>query len=96
MYNKERIKKAFSGEVMVGEDENGFKYGKASKEECLKEIIKLYDETVYQAIQAMRAGRATEKICERSLNVGEFQRALIEAAIEERDRYVYDFDIEED
>lgn len=43
----------------------------------------------------MRAGRATEKICERPLNVGEFQRALIEAAIEERDRYVYDFDIEE-
>ena len=35
MMDKERIKHALKGELVIGEDENGFIYGKASRVECL-------------------------------------------------------------
>ena len=61
MYDKERIKHAFMGELMCGEDENGFIYAPASKEECEKFILSAYDSAVYCAIQAIASTRATER-----------------------------------
>ncbi len=60
-YDKERIKEALKGRQMIDEDENGFKYRKASKEECDSFIVSAFDNAVYHAMEAMRSARALEK-----------------------------------
>ncbi len=60
-YDKERIKEALKGRQMFDEDENGFKYRKASKEECDGFIVSAYDNVVYHAREAMCSARALEK-----------------------------------
>ena len=60
--DKERIIHAFKGELMCGEDENGFIYEPASKEECLEYILEAYDNAVFQGKAAMDSGRALEKL----------------------------------
>lgn len=61
-YDKERIKHALKGELLCGEDENGFIYASASKEECDKYILQAYDNVVYHAKQAMDSGRALDRL----------------------------------
>ncbi len=63
-YDKERIKHALKGELMIGEDENGFVYETASREECENYILKAYDNCVYQAVQLADGGRAMERLAE--------------------------------
>ena len=38
-YDKERIKMAFQGKLMIGESVNGFEYEKADKDECKRYIV---------------------------------------------------------
>ncbi len=64
MYDKERIKHAFMGELMCGEDENGFIYAPASKEECEQYILSAYDNAVYDAIQAMAGEKVMKRFAE--------------------------------
>lgn len=64
MYDKERIKHAFKGELMCGEDENGFVYAPASKEECERYILQAYDNAVYCAIQAIAGSKSMERLAE--------------------------------
>ena len=61
-YDKERIKMAFQGKLMIGESVNGFEYEKADKDECKRYILGAYDEAVYQARTAMASGRALERM----------------------------------
>lgn len=57
---KEQIKEALKGRLVCGENEDGFEYAEASKEECEKFILGAYDEVVYQALQVMSSARALE------------------------------------
>lgn len=59
---KERIKHAMEGERCVGEDENGFIWESCSNEDADAEILSIFDNCVSQALKAMHASRAMEKI----------------------------------
>ena len=61
--DKERIKHAMQGELMIGEDEDGqFVYEHASKAECDAYILAAYDNCVFQARAAMDSGRALDRL----------------------------------
>lgn len=61
-YDKERIKMAMQGKLVVGENEDGFIYAPASRQECEHYILSAYDNAVYHARQSMASGRAVEKV----------------------------------
>lgn len=61
-YDKERIKHAFKGELLCGEDEQGFIYAPASKEECEKYILSAFDNAVYHCLSSMDSGRALDRM----------------------------------
>lgn len=98
-YDKERIKEALKGRLLCGEDENGFIYEEAPREECEKFIISAFDNVVYHARKSMASGRAMEAL----LKVHHFDVDLKEyiyymSAEEfkdyENDEYVYEVDAE--
>lgn len=60
--DKDRIKHALKGELFCGEDENGFLYEKASKEDCERYILQAYDNAVFHAKQAMDSGRVLDRM----------------------------------
>ena len=55
---------ALDGKLLCGEGENGFEYAEASEEECRAFIINVFDNAVYQALQAYSSGRVYEKVLE--------------------------------
>lgn len=59
--DKEIIKHALRGELVCGEDENGFKYIKNTKEACEEYILSAFDNAVRHALKANTALRALEK-----------------------------------
>ena len=60
--DKERIKHALQGELVCGENEKGFIYTSASKEECERYILSAFDNAVFQCKQALDSGRANDRI----------------------------------
>ena len=90
--DKERIKHALRGELMCGEDENGFVYAKATPEECAAYILSAYDNCVYHAKQAMDSGRALERLMKgKGVEcTPEEYGALMESARLEFDDYQYE------
>lgn len=60
--DKERIKHALNGELMAGENEDGFVYEKAEQSECNDFILRAFDNVVFHCLQSMDSGRAMEKI----------------------------------
>ena len=90
--DKERIKHALRGELMCGEDENGFVYAKATPEECAAYILSAYDDCVYHAKQAMDSGRALERLMKgKGVEcTPEEYGALMESARLEFDDYQYE------
>ena len=98
-YDKERIKRALQGELMCGEDENGFLYAKASKEECDAYILSAYDNAVYEGLEAMRSGRAFERIGkDRNLIISlpEYINEKDEVTREESDKYIFEGEEDEE
>ena len=80
--DKERIKHALRGELVCGEDENGFKYIKNTKEACEEYILSAFDNAVHHALKANTAARALEKIA------GEVDfKKYMEAEAEEEAKY---------
>lgn len=63
-YDKERIKHALNGEIMVGENEHGFIYDKCSKEEADKYILSAFDNAVYQVLKSNASACVLEKMIE--------------------------------
>ena len=100
-FDKERIKHALRGELMCGEDENGFVYAPASREECERYILRAYDECVYQALQSMDSGRALDRLMKNhGLVMGETYKlpeymVLVEEEHQRFNDYVYEPDEEE-
>lgn len=60
-YDKERLLNALEGRLMCGETEEGFEYCEAPQSECRAEIIALFDNAVYHALQAYQSGRVLEQ-----------------------------------
>lgn len=60
--DKERIKHALKGELVCGENEDGFIYESASQEECEKYILSAFDNAVFHCKQAHDSGRVHERI----------------------------------
>lgn len=101
MMDKERIKHALKGELMTDEDDSGFIYSKASREECERYILSAYDNVVFHAKDAMDTGRALERLMEsKGLKIGEtitmseFMRFSNEARTE-YDDYVYEHEADD-
>ena len=62
--SKERINMALKhSSVWSGEDENGESiYEVTTKDEVIKEVLHLFDETVYECLNASTSGRALERM----------------------------------
>ena len=94
--DKERIKRALRGELVCGEDENGFIYAKANREDCERFILAAYDDCVYHAKQAMDSGRALERLLKsKGVEVGvtytlDEYMTFTEEATREFDDYLYE------
>lgn len=63
-YDKERLLQALRGRLLCGETEEGFEYCEAPESECRAEIIALFDNAVYHALQGYQSGRVLEKTTE--------------------------------
>lgn len=61
--DKERVKHALNGELVCGEDENGFVYEPATREECDRYILEVVDSWYHQAKRLADNGRAIERLC---------------------------------
>lgn len=90
--DKERIKMALKGKLVCGENEGGFLYADASREECEQFILSAYDNVVYHALQVQDAGRAVERwMREQGIRIP--LQVYIQYAEEERKRfddYIYE------
>ena len=64
MLEKERIRHALNGEVVCGEDDNGFIYKPASKEECDRLILNIYDGLVRSFMNSLASERAYLRLIE--------------------------------
>ena len=88
---KDEIKHALQGEVIVGENKDGFEYAEASKEACNKVILEAYDALYHQLDQALASGRALEMIAKArgyESNLAEYMAALEATKIESD--YIYE------
>lgn len=63
-YDKERLLKALEGQLLCGENEEGFIYADATEEECRDFIISVFDNAVYHALQGYTTGRVLERAAE--------------------------------
>lgn len=98
-YDKERIKMALQGKLLLGESENGFEYADAPREECEAFILSAYDNAVYQATEAFASGRAIEKIMKNHNFVMPFTEYIAAMEFErkrdyENSEYKYESDLE--
>lgn len=97
--DKERVRHALMGELICGEDDRGFVYEPASREECERYILGVVDHWVYQAKQLADSGRAMERVMEaHGFSVANHMREYIDAmadASSEYDDYVYEADLDE-
>lgn len=73
-YDKERIKHALNGEIMIGEDEHGFIYDKCTKEEADAYILSAFDNAVYQALKLNASACVLEKMIEGYKEEGTLKR----------------------
>ena len=94
--DKERIRHALNGELMVGEDENGFIYEKADKADCDDYILHAYDNVVFLCKQAYDSGRALDAIMQ-AHGVKVDLREYMETVMKENQKfndYVFERDIQ--
>ena len=81
--DKERIKKALDGYLVVGEDKNGFIYEKASQEECREFILRKFDNAVYHCLESMAFGRVYDYIMAKNGVKYTMEEILLSKAIED-------------
>ena len=94
---KDQIKHALNNEVIDGYDEGGMPiYVKTEKTETNKAIIEIFDEVVYQALQAMTSGRALDRLYHNKVGEAPNLQEYIKIVEEERLKYNdYQYDGEE-
>ena len=92
-FDKERVRHALAGELMCGEDENGFVYKSAPKEECDAFILDVVDNWVFESKRLADSGRAIERIMNRHGFQMDFHEYLIEmhsAEVEHAGDYLFE------
>ena len=62
VYDKERVKEALKGRMVIGEDDKGFIYEDCSRAEAERYILDAFDNMVYQYVNANAAGKAYERL----------------------------------
>lgn len=89
MKDKERIKKALEGFLVCGEDDDGFVYAPAEKEECEKFILQTFDNAVFLCQDALAHGRALERLLKEhtNLNTVDYIKEYAEIKVEEISKY---------
>lgn len=93
--DKERVVRALAGEIVCGEDENGFVYGPASKQECGRCILEVVDGLVHQCKELAASGRAMERILEENGGMGRHFQTYLAYFAEESGRFLdYVFEYE--
>lgn len=101
--DKERIKHALNGELVVDQNEEGFVFAAApSADECHKDIIYRFEKYVHLAQEGMAAARAYENILKRrGVKVESMKFAIkefmpeYECEIRKFQDFVSDFELEE-
>ena len=97
--DKDRVRHALMGELMCGEDDRGFVYEPASREECERYILDVIDYWVYQAKHLADSGRAMERVMEaHGFSVLNHFREYVDEmakASTEYDDYIYESDYDE-
>lgn len=97
--DKERVRHALMGELACGEDDCGFVYESASREECERYVLEVIDNWVYQAKQLADSGRAMERVAKsHGFSVMNHFREYIDEmgkASREFDDYIYESDYDE-
>ncbi|MBQ6395498.1 MAG: hypothetical protein IJH87_04065 [Atopobiaceae bacterium] len=95
--DKERIKEALSGRLMIGEDEDGFVYGPAAKEECDRFVLDAFDNQVHLCKQANAVGRAYERIlADRGIGISLFEfMGYVEEESDRFNDYVFEHELDE-
>lgn len=97
-HDKERVRHALVGELVVGEDERGFVYAQAPKVECDRYILRVIDHWVYQCKELAASGRAMERILEEHGGMHIYFDRYADYHAEESRKfqdYLYESDIEE-
>lgn len=95
-YDKERVEHAMHGELACGEDEGGFVYEPATREECESYILGVVDKWYFEAKRLADSGRATERIMQQHgwhVDLVEYMREMAYAEREHRGEYVYERDL---
>lgn len=92
---KERIKHAMEGERLVGEDDDGLIWESCSDDECNSEILAVFDECVYEALQAMHAVRALDLMASGGVPYTFENYAKALASTDTVEEYVYEGDQED-
>lgn len=97
--DKERVRHAMFNELVVGEDENGFVYERATREECHKFVMETLDGWYFTAKQLADCGRAMERLLEArgvdwKRSLPEFM-ALMDEESEKFGGFVYEHDIDD-
>ena len=100
MLDKERIKHALDGEIMIDDTEDGFVYGPGTPEECKEFIISAYDNAVYWALDGLDRGRGMEALlASKGIHLGkdytlqEYMEYMQHAKREFAGAYEYESDI---
>ena len=99
--DKQRVREALLGRIVVGEDEHGFLFDKAPDWECHEYILSVLDKWYYHAKQGADSGRALERmLAKRGVtfhNADEMQEFMAEMqkASGEYDTFVYEHELKE-
>ncbi len=96
MMEKEQIRHPLNGELSVGANEDGFVYEPAGKEDCDRCILGAYDGLVFQAKEALAAGRALEKLMRAKGLQTTLQEFLIAKEKEKQDSNGYRYESDGD
>lgn len=70
-YDKERLEHALNNELICGETENGFEYAPCSKEEADAYIKEVFDNAVYECLEATASANTLDKILREHCNYPE-------------------------
>lgn len=97
--DKDRVRHALAGELVCGEDDNGFVYEPAPKDECDAYILGVVDKWYFEAKRMADSGRAMERVTKaHGFNIlnhfREFMDEMAKAEGEYND-YLYERDLED-
>lgn len=96
--DKERIRKAFENKTIIDWDEDGNPICEdVSPEQAQEEIISIFDNCVYQGVEALRTGRVLEQMLKDATGKVADQKTFMKLYMEDSAKggeYEYDGDVD--